>query len=75
MPEVKKNVKKMSDHAKKKARRRAEIRDGYEYQMSQKYLEFLTSDEGAGLRSKEAIIKYLNASGNFIKPIVRYSVV
>ena len=75
MPEVKKNVKKMSDHAKKKAKRKAESRNGYEYQMSQKYLEFLTSDEGGRLRSKEAIIKYLNASGNFIKPIVRYSVV
>ena len=74
MSDVRK-IKKLSDHAKKKARRKAEQISGYEYQMSQKYLEFLTSDEGARLRSKEAIIKYLNASGNFIKPIVRYSVV
>lgn len=74
MPEVKKNVKKMSDHAKKKARRKAEPRNGYEYQMSSKQYEFLLSDDGGKLKDMRAVIDYLNKTGGFLRQITRLSV-
>ena len=74
MPEVKKNIKKMSDHAKKKARRKAEPRNGYEYQMSSKQYKFLTSSEGGCLKDMDAVIRYLNKTGGFLRPITRLSV-
>lgn len=74
MPEVKKNVKKMSDHAKKKARRKVEQRNGYEYQMSQEQYKFLTSSEGGCLKDMDAVIHYLNKTGGFLRPITRLSV-
>lgn len=74
MSEVKKNIKKMSDHAKKKARRKAEQRNGYEYQMSSKQYEFLTSSEGGCLKDMRAVIDYLNKTGGFLRQITRLSV-
>ena len=74
MPEMKKNIKKMSDHAKKKARRKAEPRNGYEYQMSSKQYEFLLSDDGGKLKDMRAVIDYLNKTGGFLRQITRLSV-
>ena len=50
MAEEKKNIKKMSVHAKKKARMKAETRIGYEYQMSQlsnKSISFFPTTDGS----------------------------
>ena len=74
MPEVKKNVKKMSDHAKKKARRKADLKNGYEYQMSSNQYKFLTSSEGGCLKDMDEVIHYLNKTGGFLRPIIRLSV-
>lgn len=74
MPEAKKNIKKMSDHAKKKARRKAEPKNGYEYQIPSKQYEFLTSSEGGCLKDRDAVIDYLNKTGGFLCQITRLSV-
>lgn len=75
MAEVKKNVKKMSDHAKKKARRKAEPRNGYEYQMSQeRYNAMYPKDEGKLIHVDE-VIQYLNREGGFLRQITKLSVI
>jgi len=74
MAEVRKNAKRISDHAKKKARRNAEPRNGYEYQMPSKQYEYLLSDDGGKLKDMKAVIDYLNKTGGFLRQITRLSV-
>ena len=75
MSEVKKNVKKMSDHAKKKARRKVEPRNGYEYQMLQeRYNALYPKDEGK-LNHVNEVIEYLNREGGFLRKITKLSVI
>lgn len=75
MSEVKKNVKKMSDHAKKKARRKAEPRNGYEYQMSQERYNDLYPEDKGKLNHVNEVIQYLNREGGFLRQITRLSVI
>ena len=74
MSEVKKNVKKMSDHAKKKARRKAEPINGYEYQMSQERYDALYPKDEGKLNHVNEVIQYLNREGGFLRKITKLSV-
>lgn len=74
MPEVKKNIKKMSDHAKKKARRKAEPRNGYEYQMSQERYNAMYPEDKGKLNHINEVIQYLNREGGFLRQITKLSV-
>ena len=72
MPE-KKVTKKISDHQKRRMKRKNPV-DGYEYVMSKEQYDFLLSKDGGRIKDVEGIIEYLNATGTYMKPIVKIKI-